>query len=421
MILEFKLNNFLSFKTEQNLSFEASADKYLHDYHCIDIDNDNKALRVSVIYGANASGKSNLVAALDYLRKICINTKERNQPTGFVSFCFDEKTKNEPGHFEVTFYTNKYKFVYSVVLNNLYIIEEKLIYYPGTQPALIFHRLFENDDEYVLKTGSKIKLNPVEISVLKSNTLNNMTIIAGYSKTNIKFPELELAYNWFNHTLTGLIRPSDDIFRDTILKLYEQEMQFKDFIIKGLEIADFNITDFFIEPSFPIIKNEGHNNIVSDYNSALYFNKSKVNFVHQTKIDNNIVYEKLDARFQSSGTLKYFGLLGLIKQAIDNNLILNFDELENSIHPELFNHMINLFLYHSKLSGSQSQIIFTTHHVDFLDSDFIRKDIVWFAEKQRDGSSNIYSLSDFDIRKNLSFVNAYKAGKFGALPNIGII
>jgi AAA15 family ATPase/GTPase len=421
MLLEFKVLNFLSFKNEQILSLEASSDKYLQDYHCIDIDHDIKALRISAIYGANASGKSNLLASIDFLRQQCINTKERNQKTGFVPFGFDQKTKREPGFFEISFYTNNHKYVYSLTLDNIKINEEKLIFYPSAQPALIFHRIYENDEEYILKTGSKIKVNPVELSVLKSNTLINMTILSGFSKTNIKFSELKVAYDWFNNILSGIKKPNDDIFRDTVMNLLVQSSQYKEFIFKGLEKADFNISDIYIEPDNIPSNNYNGLSVVSDFNSPFYYNKNKIYFVHQTESENLDVYEKLDARFQSSGTLKYFGLLGLIKQAIDNNLILNFDEFENSLHPELFSHLINLYLFHSKLGGSKSQILFTTHHTDLLDSDFTRKDIVWFTDKQTDGSTIVYPLSDFDIRKNLSFGNAYKAGKFGALPNIGII
>jgi AAA15 family ATPase/GTPase len=422
MILEFKVKNFLSFKEEQVLSLEANSDKYLQDYHCINVNPDIKVLKLCMIYGANASGKSNLLLALDFLRIKCIETKDRSEKTGFIPFSFDNTSKQEPGFFEISFFANNHKYIYSLCLDKDLIIDEKLTYYPGQQPALIFQRQHQKkDDEYILKTGSKIKVSPVEMSVLKSNTLNNMTIISGLSKTNIKFPELKAAYDWFLNILKEIIKPSNDIFRETVLNLMEQPFDFKKFIFKGLEKADFNITDIYIEPDHIPLNSFDTPNIVSDINTVTYYNKNKVFFIHQTKCGDKDSIEKLDARYQSAGTLKYFGLLGIIKMAIDKNMVLNFDELENSLHPELINHLINYYLYHSKLVSSHSQFIFTTHNVDLLAEDFIRKDIVWFTDKQSDGATNLYSLSDFDIRKNLSFVNAYKAGKFGAIPNIGII
>lgn len=422
MIIEFKVKNFLSFRDEQILSFEASSDKHLEDYHCIKVDEDVKVLRICMIYGSNASGKSNLLLALDFLRKICLETKERNAKTGFFPFGFDQGTKNEPGYFEISIYAKGKKYVYSVSIDATFVHEEKLVYFPSAQPALIFHRQYlKATDDYILKTGSKIKVNPIELAVLKSNTLNNMTLISGFSKTNIKFPELSNVYNWFNDTLKAIIKPSNELYRETISQIINQPLHFKEFIFDGLEKADFNISDIYIEPEAEIIPENKEFNKVDDINLMASYRRKDVYFLHQSKQGDDLFTEKLDIKFQSAGTLKYFGLLGLIKLAIDNHLIINFDELENSLHPELINHLINTYLYHSKLGGSCSQFVFTTHHIDMLAADFVRKDIVWFTEKRNDGSTNLYSLSDFDIRKNLSFINAYKAGKFGALPNLGII
>jgi len=422
MILEFKVKNFLSFKEEQTISFEASTDKYLEDYHCILADKDTKVLRMCMIYGANASGKSNLLIALDFLKKICLETKERNEKTGFIPFSFDQKTKYEPGQFEISFFTEGHRYVYSITIDNKLVYEEKLIYYPGAQPALIFHRQYQkSEDDYSLKTGSKIKVSQVELAVLKSNSLNNMSIISGMSKTNIKFQELNVVYNWFNNILNEIIKPSHDLYRETITQILHQPVQFKEFIFNGLEKADFNISDIYIEPENDIIAENRDYKFAEDINLQASYRRKDVYFLHSNKYGDNVFTEKLDIKFQSAGTLKYFGLLGLIKMAIDNHKIINFDELENSLHPELINHLLNTYLYHSKLSSSNSQFIFTTHNIDLLASDFVRKDIVWFSEKQSNGSTNLYSLSDFDIRKNLSFVNAYKAGKFGAFPNLGII
>jgi len=422
MILEFKVRNFLSFKDEQALSLEASSDKHLEDYHCINIDDEIKVLRMCMIYGSNASGKSNLLLAIDFLRRVCTETKERNAKTGFFPFGFDQKTKMDPGYFEISFYTKSKKYVYSISLDASFVHEEKLVYYPSAQPALIFHRKYEKSiDDYTLKTGSKIKVNPVELAVLKSNTLNNMSIISGLSKTNIKFSELSNVYEWFNDTLKSIIKPSNDLFRDTITQIIKEPFAFKEFILSGLEKADFNISDIYIEPEAEIMSERKEYDSVDDINMMASYRRKDVFFIHQNRQGDDIFTEKLDLKFQSAGTLKYLGLLGLIKLSIDNHTIINFDELENSLHPELIGHLLNTYLYHSKLASSCSQFIFTTHHIDMLAADFIRKDIVWFTEKRNDGSTNLYSLSDFDIRKNLSFINAYKAGKFGAIPNLGII
>ncbi|RLD79306.1 MAG: ATP-binding protein [Bacteroidetes bacterium] len=419
MIAEFKVNNFLSFKEEQILSFEASSDKNLQEYHCVEVNPDEKLLRLAIIYGANASGKSNLLLAIDFLRKISLKNKNRSEKTGFIPFGFDDTKKREPGSFEISIYIEGVKYIYSVALDEDVIYEEKLVYYPGKQPATVFYRKHSTEEnDYILKTGSTIKISLVELAVLKSNTLNNMTIVAGFSKTNIPFIELQLIYDWFKKGMSGIIRPMNDLYRQTISDISDKPIGYKQFIIENLENADFNITDIQIENEdilYPDKNEDAKFSIVSD--NITRYQKKKVYFTHRTKDKQS----KLSIDLQSSGTLQYLGLIGKLKNMIDDSSVLNIDELENSLHPDLVNHFINTFLYHSKKEDSQSQFIFTTHNVGLLAEDFVRKDIVWFTEKDEDGSTNLFSLNDFDIRKNLSFLKAYQAGKFGAVPNLGII
>ncbi len=418
MIIEFKVKNYLSFKEEQILSFEASQDKFMQDYHCIDLANGERLLRIAMVYGANASGKTNLLLALDFLKNITTQSLDRESKTGFVPFQFDAETRNNPGYFEITLFINNTKYIYSVRLDDRIIYDEKLYFYPGTQPALVFHRQYNPKiNDYTLKSGSRINIDSVELSVLKSNTLNNMTIVAGFKKTNIHFPELQTVYEWFEHGIAPIIRPWNNLYRNVIDKIENQEKGFKEFIIENLEIADFKIKniDIELEDSGNDINNTTYGNEVQE-NYARYF-KRKVVFTHEIEGVNN----SLSVDFESSGTLRYLGLIGELKKSLQHTMVLNIDELENSLHPDLVNHFINSFLYYSKKENSKSQFIFTTHNINLLSEDFVRKDIVWFTEKDDTGSSNLYSLNDFNIRKNLSFLNAYKAGKFGAVPNLGIL
>jgi len=420
MIAEFKVKNFLSFKDEQILSFKATSDKYLQDYHCIEVNPDEKILRIAMIYGANASGKSNLLLSIDFLRKISTEIKNRNEKTGFVPFNFDETKKHEPGFFEISIYINSTKYIYSVTLDENIIYEEKLVYYPGTQPAIVFIRNYEAvKNDYTIKIGSKIKLSPIELGVLKSNTLNNMTLVSGFSKTNIKFTDLQLIYDWFSYNLSDIIRPMHDLYRETISGIVNGPDEYKGFVLDNLEKADFNITDIEIESEAEQLPEtiSTRYNIVSEIDNSANYRRRHVYFVHKTNDKQN----RLPIKLQSAGTLQYFGLIGKLKDIINSSAVLNIDELENSLHPDLVNHFINSFLYNAKKENKQSQFIFTTHNVGLLAEDFVRKDSVWFTEKKEDGSSVLYSLDDFDIRKNLSFIKAYQAGKFGAVPNLGII
>ena len=139
MILEFKIENFLSFKEKQTFSFEATSDKHLEDYYCVEVKPGVRILKMGIIYGANASGKTNLLKAFDVLRgmvySIYNNYRGKHDKTGFTTFKFDKEYDKKPGSFELIFFIGSVKYNYSVKLDEFKIYEEKLSYYPSTQPA----------------------------------------------------------------------------------------------------------------------------------------------------------------------------------------------------------------------------------------------------------------------------------------------
>ena len=132
--------------------------------------------------------------------------------------------------------------------------------------------------------------------------------------------------------------------------------------------------------------------------------------------DNDSIGFTLD--MESAGTNRLYELGGVLQEALWVDGLLNIDELESSMHPDLVIHFINTFLVNSK----EAQLVCTTHEINILsEQDNLRKDIVWFTQKSPEGATELYSLADFNIRKELSFINAYKAGKFGAKPRLGSI
>lgn len=397
MIQEFKFKNFRSVKDWQTLSFEASADKIYDEYYCTYI-NGTKLLKLAVIYGANASGKTNILYALNFLRKLAIRPRNnKTKPTGFIPFLLDENSKKEPGSFELTFYADNIKHIYSLEVNEQVILKETLKYYPGKLPAEIFSRETIGGITQI-KLGSKIKLNNAELQKLKVNTLSNMSVISTYATANFVFPELERVYNYFFTQWLSLLSPEEDL-RLWATDQVGAEIDNKEFLLDLLHRADFNISGFDIQKSE--IPNE----------------KNDIAFEHTVQTAQGITKHYLPDVLESAGTMRYYGLGIILNTLLKKNAIIPVDELENSLHPDLFTHFINLFLVNSK----QAQLIFSTHNIQFLDTDDLRKDIIWFTEKKKDGSTELYSLDDFDIRNGVSFLNAYKAGKFGAKPNLGSI
>ncbi len=416
MILEFKVENFLSIKDEQVLSFEATSDKHLEEYLTTEVKPGVKILKMAMIYGANASGKTNVLRALEFLRDFAVTPKERGDKTSFIPFKFDYESEKLPGKFEITFFLNNTKFIYSLVLDENIVYFEELKFYTGTQPALLFSRKYIKEDEnYILKFGSKIKLKKSYIDAINVNTLNNMSVISVFQKINLRVNNEELDFdklgkmtkifvNIYEFFSNIFIIPYKEYFLDDLFlgMIKEYPEYYKKHILENLKQADFNIIDYEIV-------NKGRD--VNDDN--IY----EIYFTHKLRNkDGTFIMSQYE---ESLGTLMYFALLAASLESVNGYEILCIDELESSLHPELVNHFINTFLYQSK--NKRSQFIFTTHNINLLDEDFVRKDIVWFTEKDEDGSTKLYSLSDFNIRKELLFSKAYKSGNFGAIPELGSV
>jgi len=418
MLLEFRVKNYRSYKNEQVLSFEASSDKTLEDYYCVTIKPNLRVLKVGIIYGANASGKTNILRALNFLRSLVLSPKERDKKTGFIPFLFDESSRKNSGIFQITFLIEKIKYFYSLELNENKILHEKLIYYPGIQPAKIFERRIDElkKKKFIFEIGKKVKLKTSDKNVLEGNTLENMTIISALTKTNIIFVELEKVYNWFKYHLDQMITPKTDIRRWT-LNLFENR-QIKSKMLNLISNADFNISDLDIEQEEIELDEEAINRLKlskaarKKLLSIGRIELRKIFFKH--KVSGKIF--SFPENYESAGTLRYFGLGGPLLYSFQNDKVLIIDEIENSLHPDLIIHFLNTFLLNSKYS----QLLFTTHNLIFLqEQDNIRRDIIWFTEKKQDGSTELYSLADFRIRKSMSYLNAYRAGKFGAIPKLG--
>ncbi len=417
MILEFKIENFLSFKEKQTFSFEATSDKHLEDYYCVEVKPGVRILKMGIIYGANASGKTNLLKAFNVLRTLVTRPKnDKYESTGFNTFKFDKNYDKKPGSFELIFFIRAVKYIYTVKLDEFKIQEEKLTYYPSTQPAEIFSRITHIDSDLVEITfGSKIKIKPYDKAILEGNTLSNMTALSAFNKTNIDIPELKKVFFWFKNDFERIITPKSTLGLNYNSYSYrEQAEKNKEFKLELLNKADFNISDFKVEDN-PEERTEDENEIRRRFNLERA-SKNKLSFTHQIQNETIVEEFEMEAKDQSSGTLRYFGLGNILHKLTENNTFVSIDELESSLHPDLVQHFLLTFLANS----NKSQILVSTHNLNILEeADNARKDIFWFAEKNEAGATKIYPLSDFDIRKNLSFANAYKAGKFGAKPKLG--
>jgi len=414
MIINFSVQNFGCIKDKVTLSFEATKSSDLEDYYIIEPKKGLRLLKLGLIYGPNASGKTTILQALDFLRNIVlfpypVKTLDFN----FQPFLFDENTPVENTFFSLEFIQKKVKYLYEVELNQRAVIAEKLYFYKPNK-ALVYKRQTDTDKQLSsIQFGSKIKLNGNYQLALMGNTLWNNTVFGGYLKTNFESLEMQEVITWFDIKLEQLIdTKTDSKLLAQILKKVENKELNKENILAFLNKADFHIKDF------KVVKKERKNSfrIRGKSSDEKFIDDMDISIFHSNGQNNNVY--PLDYFLESQGTQRYFQFAGLLDLLLTKQFILSIDEIATSLHPDLIEHFLLTFLVNS----TESQLIATTHHRELLmKKDILRKDAIWFTEKKPDGSADLFSLADFDssvIRDTTSIYNAYKAGKLGAIPNL---
>jgi len=427
MIQSLTIRNYRSFKNEVTLSFEASRDKDLHDLHKVEVVPGTELLKTAVLFGANASGKSNLIKAFQFIYDFwSIIPDSKDEEIGVEPFLFDNQSKQEPTFFRLIFFHDKKKYDYSLELNNRVVLSEKLNYYPSTQPKLIFDRTQESIAQIDFGTG--IKLKAAEKNEINVKCLPNMSVFGAYNQVNVRLPEIESVVEWMKSRFMNTIEPDmHGSLSRYVEDLISDDSDFKLQILEYLREADFNISNIHSE----IVKHDIPEFLISSIiEDARLPQKEKDRIIKEKTFDmpktefEHVIYDhmgnmhrfKLPKDDQSEGTLRTFELSGPILQALKRNAFLAIDEMESKLHPRLIQFMIDNFLKNSK----EAQLLISTHYDGLLDEDdLLRADNVWFTQKSKFGSTELYSLSGFKAIKRISsWLKAYRYGKFGALPNI---
>ena len=420
MIINFSIQNFGSFKDKQTLSFEPSRTDHIEDTYTVNVGG-MKLLKLALIYGPNASGKTTILNALDFLRDLVLRPNDKKtDKLDFEPFLFDSQTPSESSILSIEFIQKRIKYSYEVKKKKKAIVREELNFH-NPRKANLYTRVTDLSKEYTdITFGSKIKIEKSFEKALEANTLWNNTVLGGYLKTNIDFKELKPVIDWFRKNLRPIVTPNTSLHKYVTEKISEDKINSND-VIDLLRKADFHISDIIIqekEEKLPLhfieyLKKEFENkNVGKILPEDDKYKSMRLIFEHTV---NNEKYP-LEFKYESEGTKRYYGYAGLLSEVLRNPVILPVDELESSLHPDLYEHFLLTFLLNSK----ESQIIATTHYREILNNkDVYRRDAIWFTDKNENCATELYSLDDFDssvIRDTTNVLNAYKSGKLGATP-----
>ena len=394
MLIQFSVENYRSFKEKAFFSMLASKDRELPEA-VAEIGEKDRYLKTCTVYGANASGKSNLLNAFWFMVSYVLTSHEKqlNLPTGRVPFKFDKETIEHPSSFEVIFICNQVKYAYGFSITDKEVTEEYLYHYPHGRKALIFER--SNTTRYRFTTDVELQ------SALRDRNSPNKLYLS--TAANWNYEKVVPIFNWFssclflNQNTYGLAYGvnaeslQDDEYRNKIANM----LRAADFGICGLNYQKGNVS----------------------FGGALAGVYDNIEAVHQV-IDGNGATQSyaLNMIEESNGTNAYLDLIGLVYKTLETGGIFVADEIDAHLHPLLTEQIIALF--HSEKSNPQNaQLVFTTHNTNLLDLDILRRDQIWFTEKDENTSASIvFSLDDYSIRKDAKVEKNYLLGRFGAIP-----
>lgn len=421
MIITFSVRNFRSIRDKVCLDLRATTDKTLSDYYVLEIPKPKiSVLKMAMLYGANATGKTNILLALNWLRSFIMKREaNKEEPINIDPFALDE---DKPSEFEIQFLHNGIVYHYQLELDRRVLLFEKLTHYPKGREALVFERRLinaDNDYEYSYTwTGAEISTEQrknLELAVQNQAILSKVSSIK-YSGS------IQYARDWFRETLAPIVKPTSGLVMYNFDSYLKQDEGCKNlrFFLDQLKKADFMINELNIkEEEIPVSTLPAEvrelflkNHTKTDEKDTDTFQSLRLLLTHGNESDSF----QLELSEESAGTKRYFEFIGLMCELINKNRIVPIDEIESSLHIELQLHYITLFLR----NASRGQLIFTSHNTALLNErDLLRRDAIWITDRNPDGSTKLTSVADFSLRKEHAIDKVYRRGLLGGVPNLG--
>lgn len=416
MLIEFSVTNYRSILERQTLNMTASSFKELETLNTfapIADGTELKLLRSTVLYGPNASGKSTLIQALRFMKEQVLNSQKESQaddPIDVVPFKLTAQSRQADSEFEIIFIENEVRYEYGFRCNRERFSEEWLFAYPSGHRQKWFHRVFDVSAGKDVYKFSSYFLGGRQRQIWENQTRPNALFFSTAIQLNNE--QLKPAFNWFRSRL----RVVDSVhgFSQSYTLMRCQDEQDRTRVIDFMNAADLSIADIQIKeslfsaeslhPSLPSAMREG---LIKELAGK---KNLEPRFFHKDAVTHELV--EFAEEEESDGTLALFAFAGPWLDVIEHDRVLVVDELDTSLHPLLVHHLVKK-LHHE---GSKAQLIFTTHDTTLLSQKLLRRDQVWFMEKDSNRATRLYPLSDFSPRDNEAVERGYLNGRYGGIP-----
>ena len=426
MLIQFSIKNYKSFKELTTLTMDASSIKELSEDNVFTIQQRGKdvnLLKSAVIYGANASGKSNLIDALSFMKEFVKNSSkdtQSNEKIPIQKFLLDKNSEKHPSFFEIVFLRNNVRFRYGFEVDNEKIHSEWLFHAPKGKEAKLFLR--EKTD--IFDIGPSFKGGKKLENITRNNAL--FLSVSAQFKGEIS----NLVLSWFDSLKIITQFDANDLRTVNFTSKKLSNPEFRKKVIEFIKKADLGISDL------KILKRKIPSEITKELEklfTAMVLDKGKkeqalasakdaieseILFTHKKYIKKNQI-ESIDFSIfnESLGTRKIYALAGQIIDSLENGSTLVIDEFEARLHPIISRFIVKQF-NSKKNNPSNSQLVLTSHDTNLLRKQLFRRDQIWFLEKSEYGHSELFSLNDFNVRSESIYSKDYLQGKFGAIPVI---
>lgn len=446
MIIRFSVENFMSFSDRQKFSMLPGKGSLKADHKTPKV-NGISALKTSVLFGANASGKSNLIKAIDFGKKLVLRGTNPEKPIDYQKFRLDKNSDTSNSRIEYEIQHKGKNYAYGFIFDNELIKEEWLYEIGAKKEVKIFERNFSNkeifDLDYILKKLKKEEEKQF-LRFIAKGTPNNQLFLTEIRmrkvKENVsKIEDLLNVIDWFQNSLK-VIFPDDkyneglkfELKQDEeLLTTFEEFLSYFDTGIDGVCLEKIDPENIDIPKTLlekireDLLSKKSENiraSVISKGNNTYFLSVKNEGIViekfmtkHKVKNANN--HEKFDTSDESDGTNRIMDSIPLLMDLLKGDNVFIIDEMERSLHPNLIYDLLDLFL--SKSTDVSSQLILASHESSLLTQKLLRKDEIWFVVKDNYGVSRLHSLEEYNVRFDKEIRKDYLLGRFKAIPRIG--